>query len=143
MYNKVRKFEEWDRPRAEQIHKDNGLDPRCFPNLMVRTPAGKETENPLFISKYVLEVDGMTAMMCFLKVTSEIYLLLDHEIGTPEERWHWLREISEHMKHEATIHGLEQITAFVPTDIEESFAKRLKDLGYEKSPWQSYTLNLE
>jgi hypothetical protein len=138
----IRNFEEWDMERARMVHEENGLDPRCFPNLTIKTPAGEEP-NPLFISKQIYQVDGASALFCFLKITSELYLLVDHNIGTPEQRWEWLKEFKEHMKREAWKRGLEQMTAFVPTDIEESFAKRLLDLGFVRSPWQSYTLNLE
>jgi hypothetical protein len=54
-----------------------------------------------------------------------------------------LKEGMEHLKQEAWRKGFEQITAFVPPEVEESFAKRLIELGFQKSPWSSFTLNLE
>lgn len=139
----IRNFEQEDIPRAREIHADNKLPENCFPNLTITTPTGKEEPNRLFIVNRVFEHEGRPAMMSFLKITSELYLILDHTVGTPEERLEWLKELKEDMKHEAWKHGLEQMTAFVPLDIEESFAKRLEELGFVKSAYSPWTLNLE
>ncbi len=139
----IRPFEDHDVATARQIHEANGLDERCFPELTITTPKGNEEPNPLFVVKSVYEHEGKPALMSFLKITSELYLLVDHAVGTPEQRWEWLQEFKEHMKREAWRLGLEQMTCFVPQDIEASFEKRLHDLGFVKSPWQSYTLNIE
>lgn len=139
----IRDFKNEDMLVAREIHAASGLDERCFPNLTITTPKGEEILNPLFIVKGLYEHNGRPAVMSFLKVTSELYLLVDHAAGTPEERWEWLQELKEWMKGHAWKHGLEQMTAFVPSDVEKSFEKRLLDLGFVKSPWTSYTLNLE
>jgi hypothetical protein len=139
----IRKYEEWDELRAREIHEANGLDERCFPNLTIKNEKGEEIPNPLFVLKEVYEVEGFPSMFCFLKMTSELYLLLDHTVGTPEERWEQLKEFKDYMKQKAWELGLEQMTAFVPTELVESFEKRLFELGFQKSPWQSYTLNVE
>lgn len=139
----IRDFLQSDIPKAREIHAANELPENCFPNLTITTPAGKEEPNPLFIISKVYEHDGQPAMMSFLKITSELYLLLSHTVGTPEERFEWLKELKEEMKHEAWKRGLEQMTAFVPLDIEESFAKRLEELGFVKSAYSPWTLNLE
>lgn len=139
----IRNFEESDTANAHAIHAANELPENCFPNLTIATPTGKEEPNPLFVVKKVYEHEGQPAMMSFLKITSELYLLLDHRIGTPEERFEWLKELKETMKQEAWKHGLEQMTAFVPLYIEESFSKRLIELGFVKSAYSPWTLNLE
>lgn len=139
----IRDFEDSDIPAAHAIHAANELPENCFPNLTVKSPEGKEEQNPLFVVKAIYEHEGKPALMSFLKLTSELYLLVDHTVGTPEERWDWLQEFRDYMLREAWIRGLEQMTAFVPREIEDSFEKRLLDLGFVKSPWQSYTLNVE
>jgi hypothetical protein len=139
----IREFKEGDIPLVEAIHKQNDLPANCLPNLMIVDKDGKTVPNPLFITKQVFENDGKPVMMAFLKVTAEVFVFVDHTVGTPEERWAWMLEFNEHIKQQAWKHGLEQITAFVPPEIEQSFAKRLEDMGYIRSPWQSYTLNLE
>lgn len=139
----IRPFEDFDMPRALEIHAGNGLDARCFPNLVMDVD-GVEKPNPLFIVKAVKMHEGRSALMGFLKVTTEAYLLIDHTVGTAEERLEWLKEGMEYLKQRAWRHGIEQITCFVPTAIEPSFGPRLvNDLGFVKSPWQSYTLNVE
>lgn len=135
----IRYFDyERDTGAMNAIHEANGLPSNCLPDI-----GRVDSRNPLFLFAGVYSNGEKPAMMAFLKVTSEVFLLVDHTVGTPEERWQWLRELTEWVKQEAWDRGLDQITAFVPPEIEESFAKRLLDLGFVKSPWQSYTLNLE
>jgi hypothetical protein len=138
----IREFQEGDIPLVEAIHKQNDLPTNCLPNLTIADTEGKTVMNPLFITRSVFEANGKAAMMAFLKVTAEVFVFVDHTVGTPEERWEWMKKFNEHIRQQAWKHGLEQITAFVPPEIEESFAKRLLDMGYVKSPWQSYTLNI-
>ena len=81
-------------------------------------------------------------MAAFVRITSEPYILIDHDAGTPESRWKMLQELTEDVCATARARGLQQLTCFVPPEVEASFAKRLIDLGFVRSPWQSYTLNL-
>lgn len=128
----IRDFELEDILAFEEIHRQNGLPENCRP----------EFQNPLFIIKRVLEPNagGRPAMGIFVKITSEVFLLLDHNIGTAEERWEWLKLITADMKRQAYIKGLEEISAWVPDDLVKSFGPRLQELGFQRSPWQSYTL---
>ena len=133
-----------DLQKMAEIHAANELPPQCLPNLEIEDQETKtKIPNPLFVVKSVLEHEGVPAMMCFLKLSAEIYLLVDHTVGTPEQRWEWLQDFKNHIAQSAWQLGLEQITCWVPEEIEESFSKRLVDLGFEKSPWRSYSLNLE
>ena len=115
-----------------QIHETNGLPENCFPDLA----------DPLFLVKNVVEQDGKPVMASFLKGTSEIFLIVDHSQGTPEERWAWLCELKEVMVHEAWLRGLSEMTAWIPPEIEKGFAKRLEGLGFCPSAWRSYTLRI-
>lgn len=139
----IRKFEDSDIPLARAIHIANELPENCFPNLTIQAPSGKEEVNPIFVTKAIYEHEGKAALMSFLKITSEVYLLVDHAVGTPEERWEWLKELTDHVKQEAWKLGLEQISCWIPPEIEVSFTKRLHELGFVKSPWSCFTLNLE
>jgi hypothetical protein len=139
----VRLFDDYsDMPTLEQIHAANELDDACLPDLVIKNEKGENVPNPLYIVKSVYEHEGQVAMMCFLKVRSEAYFVVSHEVGTPEQRWEWLKEFKEYIVHEAYLHGLDQITAFIPPDIEESFGKRLWDLGFRKSTFVPYSLNI-
>lgn len=138
----IREFTAGDFIHAFELHEASGLDRRCFPKLYLQV--GEKVEsNALFIEKAQMEVDGEPVMSCFLKVTSEVYILVDHTKGTPEERFEWLKEMREYMEKKAREHGLSDVTCWVPPEIDKSFGKRLEDLGFVRSPWQSYTLVLE
>jgi hypothetical protein len=139
----IRDFNENDLETARAIHAANNLHENCFPNLTITTHEGKEAPNALFITRAVYEHEGVPAIMAFLKATAEIFVLVNHEVGTPAERWEWMKEFNAYIRNEAWKHGLEQITCWIPPEIEESFAKRLIEMGYVKSPWSAYTLNLE
>lgn len=139
----IRQFAETDIPAAQAIHAANELPENCFPNLIIDTPQGRAEANPLFVVKGVYLYEGKPALMSFLKITGELYLLVDHKVGTPEKRWEWLCEFREWMVREAWRLGLEQITAWLPPEIEESFGKRMLEMGFVKSPYSAYTLNLE
>lgn len=139
----IRDFEPWDLKKVKELLKANGLPEECMPDLIVVDKAGKKSKNPLFVVKRVYEVDGKTAMICFLKLRSELYFFIDHTVGTPQERWEWLKDFTEDMRQQAWKFGLDQMTAFVPPDVDESFKKRLVELGFQRSPWVPYTMNLE
>jgi hypothetical protein len=138
----IRFFNRNDVPRALEIHKANELPENCFPNLYV-LEKGQSLANPLFMVRGVYETAaGEPSMMAFVKITGEVFLLVDHTVGTPEERWEQLKEFKEWVKHEAWLNGLEQLSAWLPPEIEASFGKRMIELGFQKSPWVCYTLNL-
>lgn len=132
-----------DLPIAQGIHSDNDLPDGCFPNLYQTNERGELIKNPLFMIRAVCESpEGRPAIMCFCKLQGELFLLIDHTVGTAEDRWKWLQEFKEWMAHEAWRNGLEQLTAWVPPNIDKSFAKRLKEMGFQKSPYECWTLNL-
>jgi hypothetical protein len=138
----IRSFYDTDLDNALRVHKANGLPEECFPELKIKID-GKVIDNPLFIEKHVFENGGETVMSSFLKVSSEVYLLLDHEKGTPQDRWEWLQEFCRFIQQRAFRRGFDQMTCWVPLDLEPTFRKRLEDLGFVRSPWQSYTMNIE
>jgi hypothetical protein len=138
----IRPFRLSDLEDAKKIHADNALPECCFPDLMVEVEGGAVEENLLYVDKSVYTVNDEPAMMCFLKMRSELYLLMNHKVGTPEERFKWLKEFKTHMVRQAWLQGLDQMTAFLPPEIEESFGKRLKELGFERSSYNAYSLNV-
>jgi hypothetical protein len=139
----IRFFSDDDIPQALEIHRANELPESCFPNLFVLNEEGKSKRNPLYLVKGVyVSPDGKPALMSFVKLTGEIFLLVDHTVGTPEERWAWMQEFKNWIAEHAWAQGLEQISCWIPPEIEESFAKRLAEMGFVKSPWTCYTLNL-
>ena len=96
----IRKFEEKDTETARKIHEANGLPENCFPDL----------SDPLFVVKLTVEHEGKPVMAAMLKGASELFLIVDHDAGTPEERWEWLQELTKEMKKRAWELGLDQMS---------------------------------
>ena len=129
----IRDFVPTDIPAIQAIHQANKLPENCLPDL----------SDPLFIVKSVVELDGHPVMAGFLKVTSEAYVLIDHQVGTPQQRWEWMHELTEEVKRCAWSQGLDEITVWVPDEIDKSFGKRLIELWFAPSNWKSYTCALK
>jgi len=139
----IRAFTSSDLATAKEIYLANGLPENCFPNLYVENGHKIMVANPLFVIKAVRDSpDGKPAMMAFCKLQGEIFLLLDHTVGTPEERWQWLQEFKKWFAHEAWMNGIEQLSAWLPPEVDESFGKRMEEMGFVKSPYVCWTLNL-
>ena len=128
----IRNFEDRDVARALEIHNENGLPENCFPDV----------NDPLFVVKLTVEHDGKAVMASFLKGASELFLLVDHGAGTPQERWEWLQQLTDEMKQRAWTLGLDQMSAWIPPEIADSFEKRLIELGFTESKWRCFTCNL-
>lgn len=129
----IRAYEKADKEYLDGIHQANGLPPQCLPDF----------DDPLILHTGVVDVDGKPVMSCSIRGTSELFLLVDHQSGTPEERWQWMKELREYIVREAWLLGLDEMSCWIPAEIEESFADRLIELGFLKSPWSCYTLRLE
>lgn len=129
----IRPFEAKDAERIREIHATNNLPAECLPDL----------SDPLILHTGIVEIEGRATIACALKGTCELYLFVDHSAGTPEERWQWMLELREYMIRQAWRLGLDQMSAWIPPEIEESFGKRLEEMGFQKSPWSCYTLQLE
>lgn len=128
----IRDLETTDILRVQEIHETNGLPENCFPDLA----------DPLFIVKLAVEHEGKPVMAAALKGASELFLIVDHDAGTPEERWEWLQQLTVEMKKRAWELGLDQMSAWIPPEIADSFEKRLIELGFTESKWRCFTCNL-
>ncbi len=139
----IRAYSSLDLGRLLQIHSENGLPSNCFPELVTQDQAtGRVVDNPLFLVKEVVEDNGQPVMAGFIRATSEAYLIVDHAAGTPEQRWQWLQELTKIVSDKAWAQGLDEITVWLPPELLDSFEKRLLNLGFRRSPWQSFTLPL-
>jgi hypothetical protein len=128
----IREFQISDVERTREIHVANGLPDNCFPDLA----------DPLFVVKLAVEYEGKPVMASFLKGQSELFLVVDHTAGTPEQRWEWLQDMTVEMKRKAWELGLDQMSAWIPPEIADSFEKRLIELGFTESKWRCFTCNL-
>lgn len=129
---KIRAFEPNDKEAVDRIHEANNLPEVCCP----------DTDNPLFVLGQVVELKGKVAMVVNVKLQGELFLTLDHTAGTPEELWAALQALNHSLCSAAWERGLDQITAWLPPELEDSFGKRMLEMGYVKSPWTCWTRNL-
>jgi hypothetical protein len=125
----IRSFTESDFEALKIIHANNELPAVCLP----------DASNPLFFVQQVVEHEGVPALAAFLKLTCEPFLLVDHTVADPAWRWQALKNLTDTVTFAAKKHGLEDMTAWVPPDLEKSFGSRLKELGFIKSPWAAHT----
>ncbi len=129
----LRNIVEGDYDALKKIHQDAGLPPACLPDF----------NNPLFFIKQAAEIDGKIAVAALIRLTAEAYLLVDHQVATPEERWTALKALNNTVSTEAHRTGLIDMSCWVPPELARgSFANRLTDLGFMRSPWPCYSKDL-
>lgn len=135
----VRDYRWSDFDRAKEIFLQQNLPIQCLPDLVIQKRK-KTVFNPRFVVKKVVEdASGSVAMMGFVKVTSEAFLLLDHKAQDPLWRWEALQEMVEVMADEAKRKGLDCVTAWVPDHLVNTFGPRMEALKFIRSPWVSYS----
>jgi len=102
-----------------------------------------DVNDDIFLSKLVAENGDGPAMALLLRVTSEAYMLHDPEHGSPEDRIRLFFALHQALKRDALSKGLDDVCAWLPPEIENSFGKRLMRLGWQKQLWPSYSLKLK
>jgi hypothetical protein len=150
----VREYRESDLAALRAIHEAQGFA-YPLPNL----------NNPLFVTKLILSEDassqiadgnaneGVVAQSsakqqkiigaAFLRLTSEAYLLLDPQAGTPRQRWQWLLQLHAATERDAWQRGLEDVHAWLPPQIASKFGKRITQLGWRRDDaWTPYCKRL-
>jgi|SRR5665213_478111 len=128
----IRNYQSNDLETIKAIHSKNGLPAVCLP----------QTDNPLFVLGQVVEMNGKLAIAVNVKLNGELFLTLDHTAGTPEELWNALQELNKSLCDAAYTRGLDQLTAWLPPEMDESFGKRMAEMGFIRSPWTCWTRNL-
>jgi hypothetical protein len=129
----IREYEPRDLEALKRIHSRSGLPTSCMPDL----------QSNLFCVKLCAEKSGQVVQAGFIRLIGEAFVLVDHTCENPGERWKTLTDLTMRALAEAHIAGLESVSAWIPPEVEKSFGPRLMDLGWIKSPWQSYTALLE
>jgi hypothetical protein len=95
--------------------------------------------NPMFVSNLVVENGAYrTVMSAHARLTSEVYVLVDHEDGTPNQRWERFKMLHEVMRRELVKSGVEDVHAFLPPEIPEGFCRRLRKLGWTEEPGRTF-----
>ena len=139
----IRTYTDDDLDEIVRIHKANGLPPTCLPACCKRDAAGNPINAPLFFMRKILVDDGRVALASFLKLTAEAFVFVDHEYGDPERRWLALQKLTACTLSEAAKKGVEDVSAWIPPQLDRSFGERLIALGAIRSPWPAYSFILE
>ena len=128
----LRAYRNEDLERIKQLHAKQGFG-FPFPDL----------DDPVFAVGCVAEEDGEAQMAAFIRITSEAYLFVDSDHGTPEERWQALLGIHEVVRQNTRDLGLQDVHAFLPPELGKGFERRLKKLGWGKEePWRVYSFRV-
>lgn len=87
--------------------------------------------------------DGKIIGALAAKVEAEVYLWLDPQWGTPEERWAAVKMFHNDVTSKAAVIGFDQLYAVLPPEVAKSFGPRLIDLGWQESrPWPKFVYEL-
>jgi hypothetical protein len=130
---KIREYTSSDLEVLRMIHLRQAFDYK-FPDL----------ENPLFVSKLILE-DGLggIAMASLARLTCEIYLLADPFHSSPRERLENLITLQLAARRDLVQRGLEDAHAWVPPKISRRFGRRLMKLGWARDDkWTPFSIRL-
>lgn len=120
-------------PQVAEIHEASGFDYK-LPDFH---------GNPLFPVQRAATEDGRLIASVILKVEAEVYLMLDHNWRTPEERWEVVKKLNADMKEKARDLGFETVYCVLPPEVAKSFGPRLEDLGWiPDRGWKRYTLEV-
>lgn len=121
--------------RIEELHEES--------NFNYRLPDFTGEKKPLFPIQRAISKNGNLLCASIVKVEAEVYLFMDHENGTPEERWEALKELHADVVFQAKQIGFDQLYCVIPPELVKSFGPRLEELGWvESRPWPKYTLEL-
>lgn len=85
----------------------------------------------------VLEADR-PVMAALAVPRMEVYLLMDPDFGDPKERFDRFLELYREMQLEIASRGYEWVVADIPPEVEKSFGRRLKKLGWYRTEWANY-----
>ena len=120
-----------DLQTINNIYKDAGFG-YDMPNLNA----------PLFVVKKAVEDDnGKVIGFSVCKITAEVYLFLDQK-NEPEVKVEAMKELNDEISKASYEIGLDQITCWIPPEIEKQFSKRLLQMEWIKSRWPTWTRNL-
>jgi hypothetical protein len=103
-----------------------------------------DLEKPTFFIRLVGEKDGKIVQAALAHLTAEVYFLIDHTEGTPQERhldFLNMQDVGRELAYKPG--GLDQLHAFLPPQLERAFGKRLMAHGWKKALWPCFFTDLE
>lgn len=129
----IREYAESDLDDMLRMHTRQGFD-YAFPDLT----------DPIFVSKLVLEDDnGLAVMASLARLTCEIYLLADPQVGSPRDRYARMLALHGAGERDLLARGLDDAHAWLPPPIAKRFGRRLEALGWVRDDaWAPYCRHL-
>lgn len=98
-----------------------------------------DLSSPIIPAKMIIhDKQGNATGAGAIKLVGEIFLWLDLSASI-RERVVAIRKLSEVSVDQAKRLGLEEISCWVPPQIEKQFAHMLESLGWLRSPWPNWT----
>ncbi len=130
----IRQYTEADLEALRRMHQAQGFN----------YPFPTDLGDRIFLTKIVLEDGAGTPVMAALvRLTAEVYLLMDPGAGSPRERWDRLLALHAVAERDARARGLADAHAFLPPQVERAFGRRLRKLGWARDPWPAYCKKLD
>jgi len=147
----VREYKESDLDALRRMHASQGFD-YPIPDI----------DDPIFVSKLVLEDDsGCAAMASLARLTCEMYLLVDRDAerakqnsggklshstcsrAQARQRYDWLLALHAAGERDLFARGLDDAHAWLPPPIARRFGRRLEALGWIRDDaWRPYCRRL-
>lgn len=72
----------------------------------------------------------------------EMYFLMDPEWLSPVDRFDAFKELHKEMHREVACRGYAFAQADIPPEVEKSFGRRLKRLGWVKNIWSTFSFKI-
>lgn len=125
----IRDYLPSDLEDIKRIHAMKGIDYQ-LPDL----------DQPLFIVKKVVEVNGKVVMALGAYIQVETYLFVDPgPWAKPKEKLEILNRLQNEFLKGLWLKGVDCAVAYVPQEIEKHFGKRMTQLGWSKNRDQWFT----
>jgi hypothetical protein len=122
-----------DHKKIEELHDSSNFDYK-LPEFQ---------GSPLFPIQRAATEDGRLIATVIAKVEAEIYLHIDHNWKTPEERWEVVKKMHADLKSKAKDLGFDTVYCVLPPEVAKSFGPRLEEIGWiPDRGWKRYVLEV-
>lgn len=125
----IRRLRREDVRGVARLHEAMGMDYR-FPDF-----------GGLYPVKNVAEHRGNLVGAMAVKAIGEAFVWID-PASSLRQKVETIVQLSIKCEEDTKVCGFEDVTAWIPPEIEPRFAHLLGKLGFEKSPWPTWTKRL-
>jgi hypothetical protein len=141
--NRIRFYKPKDLERLKEIHRKQGFG-YDFPQLEPGTGEDRKPVHDTYVSKIILADENDRPMGAMIgRKTTEVFLILDPECGSPAERWKHIQALYGASTLDGWRLGFTDAHCWIPPEIERGYGRRLRTLGFNKQAWASYCLKWE